>query len=123
MSGACSDSPNPDHWFPEYPPNRRSYATSERIRRDTLEAISICNDCSIRNSCLMEGLKNENKLYGIWGGKLAGERLLMLGDDIASYSSESEQYGAYTFMLDIYPYMREYYEKSDSIIISDIYID
>jgi len=43
-----------------------------------IKAIELCNKCPIRTNCLNEGLKDENLDYGIWGGLLPGERILMV---------------------------------------------
>jgi hypothetical protein len=80
--GKCSYHPDPDLWFPEYKrPNKPSNAERRLIAKRSLLAISICNKCPIQSECLEEGMKDENIEHGIWGGTLAGERILMAGVD------------------------------------------
>lgn len=80
--GSCSYHPDPDLWFPEYEKNGKpSNAKRKLIATRSLLAISICNECPIQSECLDEGMKDENIEHGIWGGKLAGERILMAGVD------------------------------------------
>lgn len=80
--GACSYHPNPDLWFPEYERGGKpSNAERRLLAKRSLMAISICNSCPIQDECLEEGMKDENLENGIWGGMLAGERILMAGVD------------------------------------------
>ncbi len=79
LIGLCSTHPNPDMWFPEEQQSRGrpSRANHERMVTHALTAISICQSCPTRAECLTEGMKPENIEHGIWGGMLAGERILL----------------------------------------------
>ena len=79
MKGSCSTHPKPDLWFPTQYQGRPSMAKRKKIADDVMIALSICEDCPIKAECLAEGMKPENIEYGIWGGMLAGERILMAG--------------------------------------------
>jgi WhiB family redox-sensing transcriptional regulator len=59
---ACRDYPT-DWWYPLK--GREAYAASRN-------AINICNECSVRVSCLEYALVNET--HGIWGGMRESER-------------------------------------------------
>lgn len=52
-------------------------AKRKRIADDVMIALSICEDCPIKAECLAEGMKPENIEHGIWGGMLAGERIIL----------------------------------------------
>ena len=82
MKGLCSTHPNPDMWFPEEQPHQRqggrpSRANHRKQVENALKAIAICNYCPIRAQCLTEGMREENIEYGIWGGMLAGDRIIL----------------------------------------------
>jgi hypothetical protein len=79
MKGLCSTHPNPDLWFPEAQesvgrPTRKAHQT---MIENALKAMAICNYCPIRAQCLAEGMREENIEHGIWGGMLAGERIIL----------------------------------------------
>ena len=80
MIGLCSTHPNPDLWFPEQgkvgkPTNK----ARELLADSSIIAMSICNQCPVQTECLAEGMKPENLEHGIWGGLMAGERILASG--------------------------------------------
>lgn len=80
QDGLCVGTPNPDMWFRGIPnPNSTSKETMAKVDAELLEAISICNLCPVQRECLKVGLHIDNEHHGIWGGKLAGERLEMNG--------------------------------------------
>lgn len=86
--GLCHGSENPDIWFAEVVekdtrggPTR---AQLDKAMSDSLEALEICARCPIRKECGDEGMRKVNLDYGIWGGMLSGERLILAGESIAS---------------------------------------
>lgn len=85
MNGNCTGHPDPDMWFPEMPPNRPSLGDTISLALQVNEAISLCNTCPSKVECGIEGSKPENLAYGIWGGVLAGERLLSMGHKREDY--------------------------------------
>lgn len=84
MRGSCTDSKTPDLWFPEsVEPTTNSDKTYMRrvevMINNSRQALAICAECPIKEPCLAEGMREENLEHGIWGGTMAGERLLLAG--------------------------------------------
>lgn len=84
MTGLCTTHENPDLWFEDsndlFEKRLGSKNPNLRFQKrvdNMLEAMSICTKCPIRTNCLAEGLKEENLDFGIWGGMLPGERILL----------------------------------------------
>lgn len=79
MQGACTGHEEPDLWFSDSSEQEGSgripHATSERLIKNALLALSICNRCPITKECLALGMQDENIDNGIWGGMLSGERI------------------------------------------------
>lgn len=72
---SCSNHPDPDLWW--YQSYRHEDEQQLQILR-MAEALSICNDCPVRELCLNDGLKDENIIPGsIWGGMLNYERRVL----------------------------------------------
>ena len=78
--GNCNAHPDPDLWHYEnsiYPDER-----ALQVLR-SVEAITLCRTCPVKDKCLAEGLEPENvQFWGgwgtIWGGMLVSERYRML---------------------------------------------
>ena len=74
--GSCVGHPDPDLWHYE---NAR-YSDEQQLEMwRSVEAITICRTCPVKNECLQEGLQPENIEYwegagAIWGGLLLSER-------------------------------------------------
>ena len=49
----------------------------KEIEQLYIERLSICKNCPMKKPCFDEGMKPENIPHGIWGGTLAGERILV----------------------------------------------
>lgn len=84
QQGLCYTSDDPDLWFSEEIEviGRRGGPTNdekEHMIKRTLKALAICDKCPIISDCLAEGMRLENLNYGVWGGTMAGERLVMAG--------------------------------------------
>lgn len=79
MIGLCSSHPNPDMWFPEGQVNvGRPTRKAHRIMvENAIEAMAICRECPVRARCLEQGMRDENIEHGIWGGMLAGDRIIL----------------------------------------------
>ena len=75
--GLCAISDNPDMWFPDAPQGRIGRQKMIALGENVAQAIAICNRCPRQEACLDEGMQSKNLSYGIWGGKLAGERILL----------------------------------------------
>ena len=79
MKGLCSTYIDSDLWFPEEQESRgrpTRAAHQRMVERATL-AMAICSTCPVRAECLTEGMKEENLEHGIWGGMLAGDRIIL----------------------------------------------
>lgn len=85
----CAKYDDPDLWFSEEVEDlgRRGGPTNAQkqinIDRTTL-ALKICSKCEVKDICLAEGMRRENLDYGVWGGKMSGERLRMANEPILS---------------------------------------
>jgi len=85
----CAKYPDPDLWFSEEVEDlgRRGGPTKaqKQVNIDrTIQALTICSKCDVKDICLQEGMRKENLDYGIWGGKMSGERLRMANEPILS---------------------------------------
>lgn len=86
--GNCHGDSNPDAWFPDIPQGARSERTTVKLVAETRRAIALCNSCPKKAECLEEGMERENLGFGIWGGMLAGERVLLSGETFTKLSDQ-----------------------------------
>lgn len=90
MQGACTGHEQPDLWFSDSVEQEGSgrvpKATSERMIKEALLALSICNRCPIIEECLALGMQDENIDNGIWGGMLSGERIAKARTNIRAHA-------------------------------------
>jgi hypothetical protein len=86
--GLCATSDNPDMWFPEVPQGGVSQKKMMALGTSIAKAINICNRCPKQEACLNEGMKDENLAYGIWGGMIAGDRVIASGKRFRKLSDE-----------------------------------
>lgn len=80
----CRNTDNPDLWFPESvehnaTPNKTYQRRVSVMIQNSRQAIAICNQCPAKAPCLAEGMREENIEHGIWGGTMAGDRIIMAG--------------------------------------------
>lgn len=88
IRGNCTGDANPDAWYPEV---GRGYPTPSRmiaLGKETSRAIALCDSCPRQEECLDEGMKPQNLAFGIWGGMLAGERVIGTGKIFNKLSDE-----------------------------------
>jgi len=106
--GACEGNENPDLWFPELGRggDSRSDARITRKAQEVSLALAICKSCDKKVECLEEGMRPENINYGIWGGLMAGERLLISGERVGDHHVMTPQGQALHFLSRIGPYLR-----------------
>lgn len=90
MLGLCRNY-DPELWFPEMPVGHTGNAKMIALRNATNNAIDICGACPIQIRCLEEGMKDENLAYGIWGGVMAGERIIWTGKNREDFNKTSEE--------------------------------
>ena len=103
--GSCTFHEDPDLWFPELPAGRPTRYTAVEAAVRVREATDICDVCPIKQSCLDKGFLPENILWGIWGGMMAGERLVAAVITPEDYTPDTEQGRAFSFVALIAPWI------------------
>jgi hypothetical protein len=88
IKGNCTGHSNPDAWYPEVPQGTPSPKRLGPIGIEIGKAIALCNSCPMQEECLDQGMQPENLAFGIWGGMLAGERVIMTGKRFNKLSDE-----------------------------------
>lgn len=87
-NGLCVNHDNPDLWFAgEVDRDDNEVWTNNREQRSRLKlevdkavsALSVCSNCPAKVNCLELGMRGPQKYFGIYGGTMPGERLVMLG--------------------------------------------
>lgn len=96
ISGNCTGDSNPDAWFPESPQGAQTPAKMKLIAMEISRAIGLCNTCPMQKECYAEGMEPKNLAYGVWGGKLAGERIAIADALGMSYMVEGRTGGTRT---------------------------
>lgn len=86
--GNCTGSPTPDDWYPEMGSGPVTQKRLDTFKAKVQSTIDLCNSCPIKDACLEQGMLPENLQYGIWGGKLAGQRMNMAGFTKDDFQSE-----------------------------------
>ena len=88
IKGNCTEDSNPDAWFPEVPVGSPTPKKLVPLGKETGRAIALCNSCPKQEQCLDAGMEPENLAFGIWGGMLAGERIIASGKRFTKLSDE-----------------------------------
>lgn len=104
-AGSCTFHEDPNLWFPELPSGRPTRYTAVEAAIRVREATDICSNCPIKQSCLDDGFLPENILWGIWGGMMAGERLVASGITPDDYSPDTEQGRAFALVALVEPWL------------------
>jgi len=87
-NGLCVNHNNPDLWFAGEVDRNDDEVWSnnaEQLGRLKMEvekaviALSVCSNCPAKINCLELGMRGPQKYFGIYGGTMPGERLVMLG--------------------------------------------
>ena len=105
LIGNCTKHPDPDLWSPELPNGRPNVRIMETIAERVITAKNICGTCTSRDRCLEFGNQPNDLPYGIWGGKMAGERILDMGVTRDMLPLQSDLGKALDFYERIKPYM------------------
>ena len=95
--GLCVKHDDPDLWFagevdltdPSSSVNTNSQATKLEVEK-AIKALSICNNCPAKDNCLELGKRGEQIYFGIYGGTMAGERLLMVGRSMKNSTNKNK---------------------------------
>ena len=86
--GLCVNHNDPDLWFAgEIDKDDNEVWSNNAEQRGRLKAevdkavvaLSICSNCPAKINCLELGLRGPQRYFGIYGGTMPGERLVMLG--------------------------------------------
>ena len=93
IRGNCTGDENPDAWFPELTRGNPSDTKMLALAIEVKRAIGECYTCPNQAGCLEEGMKPKNLSYGIWGGRLAGERMLMADEQGIEYMVDGRTTG------------------------------
>ena len=95
IRGNCTGDANPDAWYPEVGRGRPTPSRLIPVGKEAGRAIALCNSCPKQEECLDEGMKPENLPFGIWGGMLAGERVIVSGKRFNKLSDEGRALVSY----------------------------
>jgi hypothetical protein len=83
--GNCYGDENADAWFPTTYNGGRPNVMFRNLLPDIQYALDKCKSCPLKENCLEEGMRPMNLAQGIWGGKFAGERILMARERDMNY--------------------------------------
>jgi len=86
-NGLCVGHNDPDLWFAgevdrdgEAWSNARPEKSRLKLEIDkAVSALSVCSNCPAKVNCLELGMRGPQRYFGIYGGTMPGERLVMLG--------------------------------------------
>ena len=96
-NGLCVKHDDPDLWFagevdltdPSSSVNTNSQATKLEVEK-AIKALYICDNCPAKDNCLELGKRGEQIYFGIYGGTMAGERLLMVGRSMKNSTNKNK---------------------------------
>lgn len=86
--GNCYGDSNPDAWFPDVPRGMHTESNTAKLAAETRRALALCDSCPKKAECLKAGMEHENLGFGIWGGMLAGERVMLSGKTFTKLSDQ-----------------------------------
>jgi len=95
--GLCVKHDDPDLWFagevdltdPNSSVNTNSQATKLEVEK-AIVALSICKSCPAKDNCLELGKRGDQIYFGIYGGTMAGERLLTAGRSMKNSANKQK---------------------------------
>ena len=95
--GLCVKHDDPDLWFAgevdltdtTTSVNTNSQATKLEVDK-AITALSICKSCPAKDNCLEIGKRGDQLYFGIYGGTMAGERLLMVGRSMKGSTNKNK---------------------------------
>jgi hypothetical protein len=96
-NGLCVRHDDPDLWFagevdltdPNTSVNTNSKATQAEVDK-AIVALSICKGCPAKDNCLEIGNRGHQLYFGIYGGTMAGERLLTAGRSMKNSANKQK---------------------------------
>ena len=111
LVGACATHPDPDLWFPEFGSGTVTQKRIDKAADKIIEAMSICNGCDIKQTCLEQGMTGEDLQFGIWGGKMAAQRMMAAGHTQGEFALYSEQGRAFGLYEKVKPILEAHFEQ------------
>lgn len=111
LLGNCTNHPDPDLWQPDTPNGRPTQRMMNTLAKRINDAKTICSSCPSRDRCLEFGNQSNDLPYGIWGGKMAGERILELG----YIRSELPRQSDLGMAIDFYERLKPYMERLENV--------
>ena len=95
-NGLCVNHNDPDLWFAgetdllstNTSVNANSPATKAEVEK-AIAALSVCKNCPAKDNCLQLGSQGTQIYYGIYGGTMAGERLVVAGMSIKNATNKN----------------------------------
>ncbi len=95
--GLCIKHDDPDLWFAgevdlvdaKSSVNTNSQATKLEVDK-AITALSICKSCPAKDNCLELGSRSAQLYFGIYGGTMAGERLLTAGRSMKNAANKNK---------------------------------
>ena len=96
-NGLCVKHDDPDLWFAgevdlddaKSSVNADSQATKLEVEK-AITALSICKSCPAKDNCLELGSRSAQLYFGIYGGTMAGERLLTAGMSMKNSTNKNK---------------------------------
>jgi hypothetical protein len=95
-NGLCVNHNDPDLWFAgeidllstNTSVNANSPAAKAEVEK-AIAALSVCKNCPAKDNCLQLGSQGTQIYYGIYGGTMAGERLVVAGMSIKNATNKN----------------------------------
>jgi hypothetical protein len=96
-NGLCVNHDDPDLWFAgeiDLLSTNTSVNANSPIAKAEVEkaiaALSVCKNCPAKDNCLQLGSQGTQIYYGIYGGTMAGERLVVAGMSIKNATNKNK---------------------------------
>lgn len=95
-NGLCVNHDEPDLWFAgeidllstNTSVNANSPVAKAEVEK-AIAALSVCKNCPAKDNCLQLGSQGTQIYYGIYGGSMAGERLVVAGMSIKNATNKN----------------------------------
>ena len=96
-NGLCVNHNDPDLWFAgeidllstNTSVNANSPAAKAEVEK-AIAALSVCKNCPAKDNCLEIGKRGHQLYFGIYGGTMAGERLLTAGRSMKNSANKQK---------------------------------
>jgi hypothetical protein len=98
--GLCVGSDDPDLWFAgeadrddneKWTNNKEQKARANAEVDKAISALMVCRNCPAKDNCLELGMRGTPQIhFGIYGGTMPGERIVMLGKTTKNKYNENK---------------------------------